>query len=91
MLRVAISIFLLAAVPAMAESPAKCTPIRFAKGASSATLTATVGSDEPWPCYTLATGSGQTATLKFTKTNWNMAFTIDGLVDDRDSYAFKTE
>ena len=44
-----------------------------------------------FPCYTLATGKGQTATFGFAKTNGNMAFSIYGLVDDRDSYSFKTE
>ena len=66
-------------------------PIHFARGQSFATVRGAVGSDEPFPCYTLDTGKGQTATLKFTKTNGNMAFSIYGLVDDRDSYSFKTE
>ena len=48
-------------------------------------------SDEPLLCYTLAAAKGQTATLKFTKTNGNMAFSIYGLVDDRDNYSFRTE
>ncbi len=76
---------------ALAQQPAGCTPVRFATGQSSATITGAVGSDEPFPCYTLAAGKGQTATFKFTRTNSNMAFTIDGLVDDRDNYSFRTE
>ncbi len=65
--------------------------IHFAPGKSSATVRGSVGSDEPFPCYTLATGKGQSATLTFIKTNGNMAFSIYGLVDDRDEYSFKTE
>jgi len=81
---------LLGITPAFAQQPTTCTPIHFARGTSSASLSGRVGSDEPFPCYTLATGRGQTATLKFTRTNGNMAFTIDDVVDDRDSYSFKT-
>ena len=77
---------------ALAQEPTNCMAIHFATGRSSATVRGSVGStDEPFPCYTLATGKGQTATLKFTKTNGNMAFTIYGLVDDQDGYSFKTE
>jgi hypothetical protein len=77
---------------ALAREPTNCMAIHFATGRSSATVRGSVGStDEPFPCYTLATGKGQTATLKFTKTNGNMAFTIYGLVDDQDGYSFKTE
>ena len=84
------AMLLLAASSAMAQAPTGCIAIKFAKGASSTTVSGIVGSDEPFPCYTLATGNGQTASLKFTKTNGNMAFTIEDLVDDRDSYSFKT-
>ncbi len=65
--------------------------LQFVPGQSSSTVKGLVGSDEPFPCYTLTTGKGQTATFSFTKTNGNMAFSIDGVVDDRDSYSFKTE
>ena len=77
---------------AFGQEPTNCTPIHFAKGESFAVVRGSVGSDDPVPsCYTLATGKGQTATFKFTKTNGNMAFSIYGLVDDRDGYSFKTE
>ena len=83
---------LLGGSAAFAQEPTNCMAIHFATGRSSATVRGSVGStDEPFPCYTLATGKGQTATLKFTKTNGNMAFTIYGLVDDQDGYSFKTE
>ena len=78
-------------LPAYAQEPTNCTPIHFVRGQSSATVKGVVGSDEPFPCYALVTGKGQTATFGFTKTNGNMAFSIYGLVDDRDSYSFKTE
>ena len=64
---------------ALAQEPTNCTPIHFATGQSSATVRGSVGSsDEPIPCYTLATGRGQTATFKFTKTNeiWPSASTV---------------
>jgi len=86
-----VAMLLLGGSAALAQEPTNCAPIRFARGQSSAIVRGLVGSDEPFPCYTLATGKGQTATFKFTKTNGNMAFSIYGLVDDRDSYSFKTE
>jgi hypothetical protein len=84
------AMLLLGGSAALAQEPTNCTPIRFARGQSSATVNGSVGSDEPFPCYTLATGKGQTATFKFDRTNGNMAFSIYGLVDDRDSYSFNT-
>jgi hypothetical protein len=76
---------------ALAQEPTKCTPVHFAAGKSFATITGSVGSDAPFPCFTLATGKGQKATFTFTKTNGNMAFSIYGVVDDQESYSFKTE
>jgi hypothetical protein len=87
----AIAWALLGVTQAFAQQPTNCTPIHFARGTSSISLSGRVGSDEPFPCYTLATGRGQTATLKFTRTNGNMAFSIYDVVDDRDAYTFKTE
>ncbi|HTI03514.1 MAG TPA: hypothetical protein VL752_21425 [Acidisoma sp.] len=84
------AILLLGASAARGQEPANCTPIHFARGHSSATVSGSVGSDEPFPCYTLATGKGQTAIFRFARTNRNMAFSIYGVVDDRDSYSFKT-
>ncbi len=90
MIRIILAASVLIVVPALAQEPTNCSPMHFDHGQSSATITGRVGSDEPFPCYTIATGNGQTATFKFTKTNGNMAFTIYDLVDDRDSYTFKT-
>lgn len=81
---------LLSPAIASAQQPAHCTPIDFPRGASSAAVSGTAGSDEPFPCYALTTAYGQTASLNFAKTNGNMAFTIDGLIDDQESYTFKT-
>jgi hypothetical protein len=93
MIRTAFMVALLfAGSAACAQEPTNCTPIHFPKGQSFAILNGSVGSsDGPLPCYTLAAGKGQTVTLKFTKTNGNMAFTIYDLVDDQDSYSFRTE
>src|SRR5208337_338698 len=92
MLRATITaVLILGASAALAQEPMNCTPIRFAQSQSSATVRGSVGSDEPFPCYMRATGKGQTATFKFARTKGNMAFTIYGLADDRDSYSFKTE
>lgn len=91
MIRATLTAMLLFGSAALAQEPTTCTPIHFARGQSSATLNGSVGSDEPFLCYTLATGKDQTATFKFIKTNGNMAFSIYGLVDDRDSYSFRTE
>ncbi len=88
------AMLLLQGASTFAQESTKCIPIHFGKGASSALIRGSAGSSdfsEANPCYTLGTGKGQTATLKFTKTNGNMAFTVEGLVDDRDSYSFKTE
>jgi hypothetical protein len=86
-----LSAIVLLATPAFGQQPGNCTAIRFAAGQSSTTVTGSVGSDEPFPCYTLGVAKGQTATLKFTKTNGNMAFTIYGVVDDRDTFSFRTD
>jgi hypothetical protein len=83
---------LLSGLPAFAEEPDNCsTGIEFGAGRSSASITGSVGSEEPFPCYTLTVGKGQTATFKFTRTNGNMAFTIYGVVDGRDAYSFETD
>jgi|ERR1700722_7126152 len=93
MIRVTLSAMLiLAGLPALAQEPPNCLmAIEFGAGPSSATITGSVGSEEPFPCYTLAVGEGRTATFKFTRTNGNMAFTIYGVVDSRDAYSFKTD
>lgn len=55
------------------------------------TIAGSVAFDPPNPCYMASTGTGQTATLKFIKPNGNVAFRIDGLVEDRESYSCKTQ
>jgi hypothetical protein len=91
MIRMTFTAIFLSGWAALAQGPTNCTPINFARGQSSMTVNGSVGSEEPLPCYTLATSKGQTATFKFIRTNGNMAFSIYGLVDDRDSYSFRTE
>jgi hypothetical protein len=87
-----------ALVAAFSATPAlACTPIHFAPGTSSATVKgiaqSTGDSDAPIKaCYTLATGKGQTATLKMIEgPKDDAAFTIPGVVDNHDAYTFKTE
>ncbi len=77
-------------LPAMAQEPTHCAAIHFAPSRSAGTVSGSVGSDEPRPCYTFITRTKQTVVMKFIKTNGNMAFSIYGLVDDRDNYSFKT-
>jgi hypothetical protein len=46
---------------------------------------------DSFACYTLATGKGQTATLKLTCANSETAFTITDVIDYRVEDSFKTE
>ena len=66
-----IALLLSSGFAAHAQELTNCTAVRFARGQSSATVKGSVGSDEPIPCYALATGKGQTATFSFAKTNGN--------------------
>jgi hypothetical protein len=75
------------APPAIAEAP--CTPIHFAAGQFSATVNGMAPATDV-VCYSMATGSGQQATLKIVK-GANTVFTIDGVIDAQDSYSFKTD
>lgn len=71
---------------------AACTPIQFAPGTSSATVNGMARNDEPFACFTLATGRGQTATARLVQgPKDDAAFNIVGVVDNRDSHTFKTE
>lgn len=74
----------------------KCTPIYFARGAWSTTVRGVAQSmDTPdsGACYTLTTGKGQAATLTILTTlpSDDTAFTIPGVVDNRDKYSFTTD
>ncbi len=79
----------------VAHAQDNCTPIRFAPGASSATVRGIARSmDTPsYTCYTLTTNPGQTATLSIVKQSSkdDTAFTIIDVVDNQDKYTFKTE
>jgi hypothetical protein len=74
-----------------AHAQEKCIPIAFAPGHSTAIVKGIAPFGPPFACYTVAAGLGQTATIKLTRSNGNMAFNIDGVVDNRDNYSFKTE
>ena len=81
-----------AAALSASAAHAACSPIRFAPGASSAIVKGIARSDDSTTCFTLATGRGQTATFKMIEgPKDDAAFTIEGVVDDHDSYTFKTE
>ena len=67
---------------------APCQPIRFEAGHASTTLRG-MAPVEAVACYSMATGRGQTATLKVTA-GGNTVFTIDGLIDAQDDYSFTT-
>ena len=87
-----LAVALTAAFSTAAHAQDHCTPIQFARGASSATVKGTARSDEPFACFTLATGKGQTVTLKLVEgPKDDAAFTIPGVVDDHDAYTFKTD
>jgi len=68
----------------------ECIPIRFARGASSGTVSGMASSEESSPCYTIATGREQTARVHLVRKGPDTAFTIPGVVDNRD-FTFKTE
>lgn len=69
----------------------RCTPIHFAPGQSSATVKGIAPFGTPFTCFTFAAGRGHTATIRLTQSNGNIAFNIDGVVDNQDKYSFKTE
>ena len=72
-----------------AQEASNCVPMRFSGGGASATVSGTAEWGPPFPCYTFEGRAGRTATLKFTKANGNMAFNVDGVVDNQDLYSFK--
>ena len=72
-----------------AHADGPCTQIRFETGQSSSTIRGLAPAGDV-VCYTMATGRGQTAVLKVISGN-NTIFAIDGLVDARDDYSFRTE
>jgi hypothetical protein len=87
-----LTISLVVAFVATAHAQANCIPIQLSAGASSVTVKGTAKSDEPFACFTLATGRGQTATLKLIHgPKDDVAFSIPGVVDDHDSHSFKTD
>lgn len=66
-----------------------CAEIRFAPGATSAEIAGSAPA-EAVVCYSFATGAGQQARVELLEGR-NTAFSIDGLVDARDDYSFRTE
>lgn len=69
----------------------QCKPIQFTRGASSTTVSGTASNSEaPATCYTITTGKGQTARVRLTRKGSDTAFTIPGVVDNREDYSFPT-
>ena len=87
--RTALSAAILLALPMGALAKTGCKPMQFAHAASTAIIHGTAPAEDT-VCFTLATGKGQTASLKVTSGR-NTVFGIDGLVDAQDSYLFTTE
>ncbi|NOG73756.1 hypothetical protein [Roseicella sp. DB1501] len=89
--------FLTAAIAAHAPSAlaqGQCTPIRFARGASSATVSGTATNMDAGAtsaCFLLETGPGQTARVRLTRGGPDTAFTIPDVVDNQSDYQFKTK
>ena len=66
-----------------------CTFIQFAREASSASVRGMAPSEEPFTCFTLAVGRGQTAAIMLTQSNNDTAFSIGEFVDNQVNYSFK--
>jgi len=88
--RAALAVTVIAVVIGSTSSRAQenCSPIRFAKGQTSATIHGTAP-PQGSVCYSFASGAGQTANLRVIGNN--MVFTITGVVDDQDSWTFRTK
>jgi hypothetical protein len=80
-----------------AHAEENCIPIRFPPGQYSAVVRGVAhssdSSDSPITCYMLMTGRGQTATLAIQShgPHDDTAFSIPGVIDNRDRYSFSTE
>jgi len=79
---------ILVSVPGNAEGA--CQPIRFKVGHFSATIRGMAPADG-MKCYLLGTGAGQMATIRIKSRRTTVAFNVRGLVDNRDSYRFRTQ
>lgn len=69
----------------------KCAPIQFARGQSSAILKSIAPFGPPFACFTFVAGPEQTATIRLTQSNGNIAFNVGGIVENQDNYSFRTE
>ncbi|RZL86735.1 MAG: hypothetical protein EOP82_29050 [Variovorax sp.] len=69
---------------------AACRTIRFQPGASSAEIRGEAPA-EGTECLRFGTGQGQTVQLSVKSPRDQVAFTTDGLVDNRDKYTFVSE
>lgn len=72
-----------------------CKPVKFKKGAYSATLNDSIGENET-DCFAVATGANQTMKVnlydkKGNAVKENVVASIEGVGDARDQFNFKTE
>ena len=90
--RIALACAGLAVLCGHAYGQESCTPIRFASGRTSATIRGIASSESP-ACYALTTRAGQTASVNIMPQSRNddTAFSIEGVIDDRDRYSFRTQ
>jgi len=84
----ALTLAVAAAMTAQA-SAAACRSIRFERGASSAQVRGTAPA-EGFDCLRFGAGNGQDVQVSVRSARDQVAFTIDGVVDDRDSFRFRS-
>jgi hypothetical protein len=86
MFRPVLFALVLSLVPALSAAQG-CQTVRFAPGSSSGAIEG-VSPPEDVLCYRIEVGNGQRARVRISGTN--MMFSIRGLVDARDDYAWTT-
>ena len=90
---IATTLLLLLLASPVARAQQNCTPIQFPPGKTATTVKGTARNDPPFACYTLTTRADQTASINIVSQSPkdDTAFNIEGLVDNRDKYSFKTQ
>lgn len=76
--------------PATSSELTSCRPIQFQKGASSADIRGEASPDGA-SCLQFGTGANQAVLLSVKSPHDQVAFSIRGLVDDRQQYSFTSE
>jgi hypothetical protein len=92
MIRMAGPILLgLLAMASTGHAQVGCTALQITPGAAAAIVSGRAPSDEPFACYTVSGIAGKTVTIALTRPKQDVAFNVAGLVDDRESYSFRTD